>query len=136
LPDRETKDGGEDIKSVFYTHTDGDVEIGTMRRRTHRTSAGEKAPIAEQPARVSVVVRLLLERGMRDGSIIIDRAKEIAAQRWIDCDMVIDGELVDAQRWQQDGWSVVTHLTPTLIIYAILPDDEMAGPIELAQLVG
>ncbi|HEV3323781.1 MAG TPA: hypothetical protein VG147_16515 [Solirubrobacteraceae bacterium] len=50
--------------------------------------------------------------------------------------MVIDGELVDAQRWQQDGWSVVTHLTPTLIIYAILPDDEMAGPIELAQLVG
>ncbi len=49
--------------------------------------------------------------------------------------MVIDGELVDAQRWQQDGWSVVMYLTPTLIIYAVLPDDEMADPIQLAQLV-
>jgi hypothetical protein len=135
LPDRDAQDGGEDLKSVFYTHTEGDVEIGTMRRRTHRTSTGEKAPVAEELARVSVAIRLLLELGMKDGSAITDRAKEIASRQWIDCDMVIDGELVDAQRWQQDGWSVVTHLTPTLIIYAILPDDEMTGPIELAQLV-
>jgi hypothetical protein len=134
LPDRDIQDGGEDLKSAFYTHADGDVQIGTMRRRTHRTSTGEKAPVAEELARVSVAIRLLLELGMKDGSAITDRAKEIASQQWIDSDMVIDGELVDAQRWRQDGWSAVIHLTPTLIIYAILPDDEIAGPIQVAQL--
>jgi hypothetical protein len=135
LPDRDIQDGGEDLKSVFYTHTDGDAEIGTMRRRTHRMSTGEKAPVAEELARVSVATRLLLELGMKDGSAITDRAKEIAAQQWMDCDMVLDGELVNAQKWQQDGWSVVMYLTPTLIIYAILPDDSMTGAMQLAQLI-
>lgn len=135
LQDRDIQDGGEDLKSIFYTHKIGDVEIGTMRRRTHRTSTGDKAPVAGELARVSVTIRLLLALGMRDGSVIIDRAKEIASQRWIDCDMVIDGELVDAQKWQQDGWCALIYLTPTLIIYAILPDDGMAEPIQLAGLV-
>lgn len=136
LPDRETKDGGGDLKSIFYTHAEGDVEIGTIRRRTRRTATGEKASVGEENARESVAISLLLGLGMRDSLAVTDQAKHIASQRWIDCDMIVDGEQLKAQRWRQDGWSAVMYLTPTLIIYAILPDDEITEPIQLARVVG
>lgn len=136
LAGREVKDGGPDIKTIYYPLADSYLEIGAIRRRTHRTVKGEKAPLDEELAKENVAVRLQLSLGTPDASSIDAVAKGIAAQPWLDCDLTIDGESVRGCRWRQDGWSVVVYLTPTLIIYVILPDDEIADPIQLAQLVG
>ncbi len=135
LVNREIKDGGSDIKTVEYPLADHYLQIGVVRRRTYRTLSGEKAPIDEKYAREDVAVRFQLMLGGRDGSDVIHRAKEMAAQPWLDCDLIIDDESVQGCRWRQDDWSVLMHLTPTLIIYAILPDDEMGNPVRLARLI-
>jgi hypothetical protein len=135
LAGREAKDGGPDIKTIYYPIAENYLEIGVIRRRTHRTVDGEKAPLDEELAKENVAVRLQLSLGTPDASSIDAVAKEIASKPWFDCDLAIDGQSVRGCRWRQDGWSAVIYLTPTLIIYAILPDDGMAEPIQLAQLV-
>jgi hypothetical protein len=134
LANREVIDGGSDIKTVEYPLAEHYLQIGVVRRRTCRTSTGEKAPIGEEYAKENVAVRFQLTLGVPDGSDVIHLAKEIAAQQWQAYPLVIDGEQVHAHRWRQDGWSAVMYLTPTLIIYAILPDDHITQPIRLGRL--
>jgi hypothetical protein len=132
--DREVKDGGHDIKIISYPVADNHLEIGVIRRRTHRTTRGEKAPLDEELAKENIAVRLQLSLGTPDASSVDVIAKEIAAQPWLDCDLTIDDESVRGCRWRQDGWSAVMYLTPTLIIYVILPDDQVVQPVRLRQL--
>ncbi len=134
LANREVIDGGPDIKVVEYPLDKHYLQIGVVRRRTCRTSTGEKAPIDEEYAKENVAVRFQLTIGVREGADVIHVAKEIAAQQWQDCPVVIDGELVHAHRWRQDGWSVIMYLTPTLIIYAIVPDDLLSQTISLTRI--
>jgi hypothetical protein len=133
LAGREVQDGGPDIKCVFYPLADHDVQIGVVRRRTGRDLSGQKIPIGEVYAKENVFIRFQLALGGRDVSAIETLSKEVI-QQWLDCDLIIDGEVMQACRWGQDEWSVVMYLTPTLIIYAITPDDQVPQPIRLTKL--
>lgn len=134
LTNREVKDGGADIKTVYYPITGQYLQIGVVRRRTHRTITGGKAPIDEDLAKEDVAARFQMALGVQDVSVMEIVSQEIAVQTWLDCDLIIDGESVRGCRWQQDDWSVVMYLTPTLIIYVILPNDHLTQPVRLSQI--